>query len=59
VDWPIALVFAGVSLVIAAIAGRLGSQLNPDRLRRWFALLIIVVAVFVAVEAAVNPSALG
>ena len=59
VDWPIALVFAGVSLVTAAVAGRFGTRVNPDRLRRWFALLIIVVAVFVAVEAGVNPSALG
>ena len=59
VDWPIALVFAGVSLVIAAVTGRLGAKVNPDRLRRWFALLIIAVAVFVAVEAGVNPSALG
>jgi uncharacterized membrane protein YfcA len=59
VDWPIALVFAGVSLVIAAVTGRLGAKVNPDRLRRWFALLIIAVAVFVAVAAGVNPSALG
>jgi uncharacterized membrane protein YfcA len=59
VDWPIALVFAGVSLVVAAAAGRLGTKVNPDRLQRWFAWLIIVVAVFVAVEAGVNPSALG
>jgi uncharacterized membrane protein YfcA len=59
IDWPIALVFAGVSLTIAAVAGRLGTKMNPDRLRRWFALLIIAVAVFVAIEAGVNPAALG
>jgi uncharacterized membrane protein YfcA len=59
VDWPIALVFAGVSLVIAAVAGHFGAGVDPDRLRRWFAWLVIAVAVFVAIEAGVNPSALG
>jgi uncharacterized membrane protein YfcA len=59
VDWPIALTFAGVSLGIAAFAGRLGAKLNADSLRRWFGWLIIIVAIFVAVEAGINPSALG
>ncbi len=59
VDWPIALTFAGTSLVVAAVAGRFGTKVDADRLRKWFAWLIIAVAVFVAIEAAVNPSALG
>jgi uncharacterized membrane protein YfcA len=59
VDWPVALVFAGTALAAALIAGRLGSHTDSDRLRRWFAWLIVAVAVFVAVEATVNPSSLG
>lgn len=59
VDWSVALLFAGAALVAALLAGRFGAHIDADRLRRWFALLIIAVAVFVAVEAITNPAALG
>jgi uncharacterized membrane protein YfcA len=59
VDWTIALVFAGAALIAALLAGRLGARVGSDRLRRWFAWLIIAVAFFVAVEAIVNPASLG
>ena len=59
IDWRIALAFAGAALVAALVAGRFGTRVDSERLRRWFAWLIIVVAAFVAVEAVVNPSSLG
>lgn len=59
IDWPVALLFAGAALLAALVAGRFGSRTHPDRLRRWFAWLIIAVAAFVAVEAVLNPSSLG
>jgi uncharacterized membrane protein YfcA len=59
VDWGIALAFAGAALVAALVAGRFGTRVDSDRLRTWFAWLIVAVSVFVAVEALVNPSSLG
>jgi uncharacterized membrane protein YfcA len=59
VDWGIAVAFAGAAVVAAFVAGRFGASVDSDRLRRWFAWLVIGVAVFVAVEAIVNPSSLG
>ena len=59
VDWSVALLFAGAALLAALVAGRFGSGVDSERLRRWFAWLIIAVAGFVAVEALLNPAALG
>jgi uncharacterized membrane protein YfcA len=59
VDWGIALAFAGAALVAALVAGRFSTRVDSDRLRTWFAWLIVAVSVFVAVEALVNPSSLG
>jgi uncharacterized membrane protein YfcA len=59
IDWRIAAGFAGAAIVAALLASRFGSRVDPGRLRRWFAWLIISVAVFVAAEAIVNPSSLG
>jgi uncharacterized membrane protein YfcA len=59
VDWGIAIAFAGAALVAALVAGRFGTRVDSDRLRSWFAWLIVAVSVFVAVEALVNPSSLG
>ena len=59
INWSVALVFAAAALAVAFVAGRFGSRVESDRLRRWFAWLIIAVAVFVAVEAIVSPSSIG
>jgi uncharacterized membrane protein YfcA len=59
VDWRIALPFAAAAVAAALVAGRFGSRVDSDRLRRWFAWLIMAVAVFVAIEAVVNPTSLG
>lgn len=59
VDWPIALVFAGGALFAAFVTGRLGARMDAEQLRRWFAWLIVGVAMFVATEAALNAAALS
>lgn len=58
-DFTVVLTFTGVALVTSLGAGTLAGRLDADRLRRWFAWAVIAVAGFVAVQAVVNPSALG
>jgi uncharacterized membrane protein YfcA len=58
-DWPVTLTFAGAAVAASLAAGHLGSRIEAGRLQRWFAILIIAVAVFVAVAAIINPTALG
>lgn len=59
IDYPVLLLFAGASLVVSVAAARLSMKLNPSTVRRWFAFVVLAVAVFVAVAALLNPSALG
>ncbi|MFD2398954.1 TSUP family transporter [Prauserella oleivorans] len=58
-DYRVVGSFTIAALVTSMAAGRLAGRLNADRLRRWFAYVVIAVAVFVAVQALINPSALG
>ena len=41
----------------ALAAGRLGARLSTDKLQRWFAYLVFVVAAFVIVQVILNPGA--
>jgi len=41
----------------ALAAGRLGARLSTDKLQRWFAHLVFVVAAFVTVQVILNPGA--
>lgn len=50
VDWVIAGAFAATATVASLVAGQLGTRLNTDRLQRWFAYLVFVVAAFVVVD---------
>lgn len=59
IDYRVLLLFAGTSLVVSIVAGRLSVRLNPVTVRRWFGYVVLAVAVFVAVAAVVDPSALG
>ncbi|GAA4832231.1 sulfite exporter TauE/SafE family protein [Saccharopolyspora rosea] len=59
IDYGVLLLFAGTSLVVSIVAGRLSVRLNPVTVRRWFGYVVLAVAVFVAVAAVVDPSALG
>ena len=47
---------------LAAVAGSfltapLATRLPADRLRRWFAYLVLAIAAFVVAQALINPSA--
>ncbi|MCX2731529.1 sulfite exporter TauE/SafE family protein [Saccharopolyspora sp. NFXS83] len=59
IDYRVLLLFAGTSLVVSIVAARLSARPNSSTVRRWFAFVVLAVAVFVAVAAVVNPSALG
>lgn len=58
VDPGIAVVFAGVALLAAVVAGRLGHRLPDDTVRRAFAWVVLAVAVGVAGSALFLPTAL-
>lgn len=58
-DYGVLLVFAGTALVVSAVVGRAAGRLNTDTVRRWFAHVVIAVAVLVAATAVVNPGAFG
>jgi len=59
INYLVLLLFAGASLAVSIAAARMSTRLNSDTVRRWFSYLVLAVAVFVAVAAIVNPSALG
>lgn len=59
IDYRVLSLFAGTSLVMSMVAARMSARLNPSTVRRWFAYVVLAVAVFVAVAAVVDPSALG
>lgn len=59
IDYTVLLLFAGTSLLVSIVAARLSTKLNPATVRRWFAYVVLAVAVFVAGAAIVNPGALG
>lgn len=59
VDYRVLLLFAGSALVISASAARWSAKLDPSTVRRWFAVVVLAVAAFVAVAAIVDPSTLG
>lgn len=57
-DFGVALSFAGVALLASLVAGRFGSRLPEQTVRRTFAYLVLVVAAGVAVAAVFAPAAL-
>lgn len=44
IDWPVALVFAGIAAVAVLFGGRFASRLNPTFLRRTFAAVVLLTA---------------
>ncbi|KRE34657.1 permease [Mycobacterium sp. Soil538] len=50
IDWPITTAFVGTAIVGSLIAGHYGTKLDTDRLQRWFAYLVFVVAAYVLVD---------
>ncbi|MBO8190498.1 sulfite exporter TauE/SafE family protein [Streptomyces oryzae] len=58
-DMTVTGIFAGAALAASLAAGRLASRVPQRVLRRGFAVLVLVVAAFVAVQTAINPGVLG
>ena len=50
IDWAITAAFAGTAVVGSLIAGHFGTKVDTDRLQRWFAHLVFVVAAYVLVD---------
>lgn len=57
-NYLVIAVFTVAALVAAGSSTWLARRLKAEQLRRWFAYLVIAVAVFVAVPALVNPDGL-
>lgn len=53
-DVPVTLAFTAAAVVSAVAAGRLGAKADTDRLRRWFAWLVLVVAAVIATRLLVD-----
>lgn len=58
-DPTVTVAFTLATVTGALVAGRLGSRLPADRLRRGFGYLVIASALFVALQAVSNPGATG
>lgn len=50
VDWSIAIGFVMAAMAASAVAGRVGTRVDTTRLQRWFAYLVLAVAVYVVVD---------
>ena len=59
IDIAVAVAFTGAAVVGSVAAGRLIRRLPGDRLRRWFAYLVLAVAAYVVAETVLNPDAAG
>jgi uncharacterized membrane protein YfcA len=55
----IAAAFTGAAVIGSLATGRLAPRLPGERLRRWFAYLVLAVAAFVIAQTALNPSTIG
>lgn len=55
-NYPVVAVFTGAALVTAVGSALVARRLEAERLRRWFAYLMIAMALFVTVSAVVNSS---
>ncbi|GAA2760753.1 sulfite exporter TauE/SafE family protein [Actinopolymorpha rutila] len=58
-DYALTAAFAGSAVVGSLVAGRAATRLDAGRLRRWFAYLVLAVAVLVVVLLIVDPAAIA
>ena len=56
-DWSLAAVFTAAAVAGSLLAARVATRLPAEKLRRWFAGLVLAVAAFVLLEAVLNPGA--
>ncbi|ELB87943.1 hypothetical protein Rwratislav_37277 [Rhodococcus wratislaviensis IFP 2016] len=50
IDWAITAAFAGTAIAGSLVASHFGTRVDTDRLQRWFAYLVFVVAAYVLVD---------
>ncbi|WP_326548603.1 sulfite exporter TauE/SafE family protein [Mycolicibacterium sp. ND9-15] len=50
VDWSITATFVGAAMLASLVAGYFGTRIDTDRLQRWFAYLVFVVAAYILVD---------
>jgi uncharacterized membrane protein YfcA len=58
-DYALAAAFSLAAITGSLAAARAATRLPADRLRRWFAYLVLAVAAFVAIQTLINPAATG
>ena len=49
-NWTLTAAFAGAAIVGSLVAGRFSTRIDTDRLRKWFAYLVFVVAGYVLLD---------
>ncbi len=54
INWPIAAAFTLAAIIGSLGAGRVADRLPSARIRRWFAYLVLAVAVYTAIQAVVG-----
>jgi uncharacterized membrane protein YfcA len=59
IEVGVTVAFTAATVVTAVLAGRFAGRVSGDRLRTGFAVLVVGVALFVGVQALVNPGAAG
>jgi len=59
IDVAITVAFTGAAVVGSLAAGRIGPRLPNERLRRWFAYLVLAVAAYVLAQTVLNQGAIG
>ncbi|MGI5174861.1 sulfite exporter TauE/SafE family protein [Dactylosporangium sp. CA-152071] len=57
IDYRIAAGFTAAAIVGSLAAARVATRLPADRLRRWFAYLVFVIAAFVVTQTLLHPAA--
>jgi uncharacterized membrane protein YfcA len=50
IDWGITTAFVGTAIIGTLVAGRLGSNIDTNRLQHWFAYLVFAVAAYVLLD---------
>lgn len=56
-DYGVLAPFAGVAFAVSMIAARFGGRLPAHTLRHWFAVVVLVTAVFIATASIMQPAA--
>ena len=56
IDVPVTVGFTAAAVLAALVAGRLGARLDINRLKRWFAWLVLAVAALVLVHVGISAA---